>query len=274
MFRNLVSETKRIYKPYMQLAMAIRVCKYISGLRRGGHSACYEPCILDAAKRVVYRVDVPDAHLSCTKKAYANQLQSIPNVAGNYWICTNEPIDHCFNDGRNLPKASIAGMAVVYNGTSNKLRTRAAEHLLRRNISTKSGISVDLMYSPFPGAFFKCAWSSFKKKVPKVREMTYCDMNDFDYLYPESSFVDSTSFRMTCDALHLSDEEEASAMDHLGIFDALYFKNGIDVNDSKHRKYTWMFAYIEMDDAHIRSHVEVEWRRRHGTPALCSYSAR
>ena len=73
----------------------------------GGHiSSEFEMCFYDVKLNKLMTINIPDDKLRGTSflKIYnEEQLKYIPTKAGNYWIVTNEPINHCFNSSTSVP---------------------------------------------------------------------------------------------------------------------------------------------------------------------------
>lgn len=69
--------------------------------------------------------------------------------------------------------------------------------------------------------------------------------------------------------LFISDAEKEFIEKH----DEIYFKNGINITDEKHKKQIWIFAFIPISNNILRNHIEIEWRAKNGIPILCSYTS-
>jgi hypothetical protein len=219
------------------------------------------PCFYDEAKNTFIKIQIPDAALSGLTSIHIKKeedLAEIPDIAGNYWILTNEPVNHCLHAGTKCPKKLPSALSVIYNGVSGTLKTRAKEHLLREDskggFGTQSGISLDLMKETpeKKASHAKCMWAK-NKKMPKV--------------LIEGSYKKPSTKTEVIDSMNLSVGEKEIARSK----DELYFKNGINVKDVKHIPYNWIFVFVPIKVHSIRDYVENEWRNIHGVPVLCSY---
>ena len=221
------------------------------------------PCFHDEATNTFIKIQIPDASLSgltYIRIKDNDDLSTIPNTPGNYWILTDEPVNHCLHAGKKCPNKLLSGLSVVYNGVSGTLQSRAKEHLLREDsmggFGAQSGISLDLMREipTKKSSHAKSMWGE-KKKIPKV-------------LLGGSYKKPSTKTEII-DSIYLSTEEKEFARDK----EELYFKNGINVKDTKHSAYKWYFVFVPMSVHSIRDYIENEWRNIHGVPVLCSYTS-
>jgi len=224
----------------------------------------YVPCLLDKRTNKIHIVQVPDAELSGISSVRIKSLTDVEDIPrriqGTYWISTNEPITHCLHKGVSIPKKLGNSFQIVYSGTSCDLRERAKQHLLRTNgvYGTMSGISIDILQQPpstNKSSHAKLLWSPARnKKLPKI-------LKSNNYVKP----LDKTDI---LNILHLSPEEKSYISDTNEVF----FKNGIHVQDEKHRPYEWIFYYTPIMNHTIRDFIEIQWRKLHGIPVLCSYS--
>lgn len=226
-------------------------------------------CFYDAQRGRTLRVKTPDARLTGLRRVCVRgeeDLGGVPDAPGNYWILTDEPVSHCFHAGKRVPAKQADGLTVVYNGVSAALRARAREHLLRPDdrggFGTQSGLSVDVRAPSAADAgrvasHSKCLWSEVGgRKLPKVRE--------------EEGGTFAPLTRENLASLNLSREERAALALGEG---PVFFKNGIDVRQPKHRGHRWVFAFAPLSDHSLRDHIEEAWRKAHGLPALCSYAS-
>lgn len=234
-----------------------------------------EPCLLDPKTRKVYQIAVPGTDLRGLHWVHMRGLEdakAIPRLGGNYWIVTNEPIVHCLNGASHVRPApfDLEGqhVRVVYNGvSSDSLQSRAKEHLLREDgrggFGSMSGISVDIQRQPVKEgrtqSHAKCLWHPETKKIP--------------YIYTgepgakPQQIVDRGAL-LAALPLSVTEREHIAG---IPVDAPVYFKNGIDVRDAKHCEYVWYFVFAPLDNHSMRDFVEIEWRRRHGMPPLCSY---
>lgn len=218
-------------------------------------------CAYDEKKNIVYQIFIPNNKLDNIKTveiASLDDIKKLPKTAGCYWIITDAPIRHCFNKGDKIP-AQIENSIILYNGSATSLQHRAEEHLLRPSEKSGfgmiSGISIDIITTPTKGSHAKCLWCKNKKKLPKINNT---NSNNFSSLSNKDDIIKY---------LYLSDEEKTYITNH----DEIYFKNGINVENAKHKKYKYIFYYIEESNSVIRNYIETEWRKMYGTPILCSY---
>tara|TARA_B100001094_G_scaffold278633_1_gene288293 strand:+ start:511 stop:1299 length:789 start_codon:yes stop_codon:yes gene_type:complete len=201
-----------------------------------------------------------------------DNLTEIPNRPGNYWIATDEPILHSLNpDFNHRPnKLEYRGkeLNIIYNGQGDTIRTRINAHLYRqkkKGLGDMSGISVDITNLYKQGTEISHNKCLFKKKDSgKGKKLPYhenlkrsINFNDVKEIYSDD---DLDVVKEYCEKL---DEDST-----------IYFKNGIDINEDKHKKYTWLVIYYDMNKViyHPFSDIiEQEWRRINGSPILCSY---
>lgn len=218
----------------------------------------------DKDKDIVYKITVPDAELNDVVRVRIqtkDDVLKVPKKPGNYWILTDEPIAHCFNAGTPPPTISEEGevgeLRVVYNGEADNLYSRAVNHIFRtptgNSSGSRSGISVDILCEDDPASHVKLAWMQEKttKKLPKYFNAA-----------TQPKTIEELMEQMT-----LSEVEKEFMKDRK----VLYFKNGINAGDEKHRDYLWIFAYIEVQSNLLRHYIEREWRKKYGAPILCSY---
>jgi len=195
-------------------------------------------------------------------------LNKIPNLPGNYWILTDEPIKHSLNPDFNHRPSKVIHDGIeyniIYNGQGDTIRTRINAHLYRpktKGLGDMSGISIDITDKYQQGTKIshnKCLFTQGGKKIPyhecKQQQIEYDDLRDF---YGDDDLEEVKEY--------CKDINEEST---------IYFKNGIDITEEKHRKYSWLVVYYDMNKLiyHPFSDViEQEWRRINGSPILCSY---
>ena len=237
-------------------------------LDRLGHVSQFAPAFVDEKSKKVFMVDIPTHTLEGIQKVQMTQprgraaapIESIPKSAGCYWIYTDEPVRHCLNAAKKVPSKLEDGSMVVYNGVTTNLYQRAKEHMLRSTglYGEMSGIAVDLICeAPREGrsSHAKCAWAPGSRKLPKV--------------FKDDKYVRPTSKEDVLSTLHLSAAEKAYLRDT----EVVCFKNGINVNDAKHKRFKWYFCWVECPDDNLRGYIERKWRESHGVPVLCSYTS-
>lgn len=221
------------------------------------------PCYFDPIEKICFEIEIPSKHLSELTSVHVrtlDDLRSIPATSGNYWILTNEPINHCFHAGKHVPEAIRDELRddffVVYNGTTSSLRSRTKQHLLRTQggFGSQSGISVDMLKHPVGEiSHVKYIWGEHRK-LPKI-------IIEGEYRKPPNK-------EAIVSRLYLTEEERTLCNET----DELYFKNGINVQDEKHIPFQWIFVYMPIEVHEIRDYIEREWRKLYGIPCLCSYS--
>jgi hypothetical protein len=234
-----------------------------------------KPAFYDMATNKIYEVITPDNELSSLTHVTMrtmDDLKQIPDENGCYWIITNEPVNHCFNNGAHCPKVLSDGFTVVYNGVAAQMRSRAKQHLLRQgsrgSFGSTSGISIDLLKETevnngVSKSHVKWMWqgtgAAKKRKLPKILKGP-----------PTNKYYQNqrdASKQEIMDTLNLSQSEKEMAADR----EELIFKNGIDVTDEKHAGYTWKFVFVPISNQGLRDCVERNWRIKYGVPILCTY---
>jgi len=220
-----------------------------------------QPCFLDENTGKVYTVQIPNKSLTGLRASVIKtieDLESIPKTEGNYWIMTNEPVNHCLHAGINYSKKLPSGYQIVYNGITGGLRGRAKEHLLRKDIKasfgSQSGISIDILQiaPTTKSSHVKTVWGK-KRKIPKI-------LVNGSYIRPKTK-------EDMIKGLHIDTNELSFITDK----DEIYFRNGIDVRKEKHTPYNWIYVFAPISNGNLRDHIEIKWRELHGTPVLCTY---
>lgn len=180
----------------------------------------------------------------------AEDIKKIPKSCGCYWIWTNEPVAHTMHRA-NLP-LKIDDGEIIYNGVATEnVRDRLAKHLLGHPSAKYSAICLDLHMPPIPASHVKRAMSPDpKKKVPYI--------DDAPVKTHEQLFK-----------MNLSQEE----IDFASLNKELYFRNGINVTDPKHQRYSFRAYYLTDIEPGLASYYEIQWRAMHGRPRLCSYKS-
>jgi len=214
--------------------------------------------------RLLQNIRIPNAKLAkvdrviLTKKA---DIEKIPQAGGSYWIWTNEPVNHRFHKNRT-PEA-FGGGEIIYNGIAkDDVRGRIRGHLLGDIDAGWSAISIDL----YPGEVrsHKKKACSPKGKVPYVD----CVSNEKEGRYYECLPLRS---RKVLAKLHLSSKEKKFIADNEA--DTYYFRNGIDIFDSKHKRFKYVVYFIVGLEPLYLEFLEKRWRQEFGLPKLCSYSS-
>jgi hypothetical protein len=179
-------------------------------------------------------------------------VEKIPkNKGGVYFIATNEPVHHTFHR-HVLPEVLEDGSEIIYNGTAQDLRDRAKKHLLRMVSKGMSGISLDILMNEDVESHTKCCYApNNKKKTPYIAKNPIKSLDDVM-------------------KLALSEDEKCFITNNTK--STIYFRNGINVLDSKHSPYTYKFYFQEIDSHCVRDIVETTWRKKNGIPKLCTYT--
>jgi len=174
-------------------------------------------------------------------------INSIPPGGGCYWIWTNEPVKHSLHKHKT-PNLFDSG-EVIYNGIAkDEVKGRIFHHLFGFEDAGWSGISLDI-YTKNSVSHRKKACSP-KGKVPFITKKP---------IKTKSQLLQ----------LHLSKSEISYIKrNKLGVF---YFRNGINIADNKHKKFTFKVYYITGLTSLYLEHIEKQWRE-FGLPKLCSYS--
>eukprot|EP00798_Chlamydomonas_sp_ICE-L_P019551 gene19551-26233_t len=206
----------------------------------------------------VMAIKPPSAQLSGLKFVdvkHLSDVKTLPRAQGNYWIATNEPINHSFHPGvaYSFPKRlKHHCMEIVYNGIASNLQKRIQQHLVRTGKGSHgmSGIWVDVLMEPYANiSHTKLAWH------PDKGGAVYCC---------EGARICNASQLCT------SAKENKWLSSHKNV--PIYFRNGIDVTDYKHKKFEWRIYYVACPNKFLNDIVEKLWRRSHGLPRLCTYS--
>ncbi|MCE5300897.1 MAG: hypothetical protein LLG37_08530 [Spirochaetia bacterium] len=207
--------------------------------------------------RITKRIQKPDASLH--KVPYVDlkrksDFYKLPKTSGCYWIWTNEKVLHSFHKhpfpapiAFKLGSKTYSG-EIIYNGVADNIRDRAMKHLCSAVNQSWSGISVDVFMGKRRVKSHKKKVFSKKGKVP---------------------FYDGKRIRSlkTALLLNLSNGEKKHIRTKTS-----YFRNGINVFQTKHKKNKFRLYYISGIDNLYRDLIEKKWRENNNTPKLCSYS--
>jgi hypothetical protein len=222
-----------------------------------------KPCYIDTDEKIIHLISLPCEKLLICKKILIEKLSDfdlITNKPGLYWITTNEPINHCLNSGVNCLKNINNDTKIIYNGSSCNIRSRIKEHLYRSDEKcgegTQSGISIDILNKNFDDnkkiSHIKCLWDKNKKTPKYFKEGKIKKINN------KNDIINDIYFS----------KEEINIIKNKNV---IYFKNGINIFDDKHKNFNWIVYYLEIDNHNIRDYIEIEWRKKYGIPQLCSY---
>jgi len=208
-------------------------------------------------KEISKKIIIPNKNLENVNYIVLKNKESIPKklrINGNYWIVTNEPINHSFNNNKH-PDKIYNNYKIIYNGVATNLYGRIINHLFNSRFSGMSGISVDLYCDVLPKkqSHTKAAYG-LNKKTPFIND---------NGIYRRISAKKDLLF------LNLSDKEK----DYIISCDIerYYFYNGIDITTEKHCDYEWRFYYLPSKESSLSSFIEQQWRKKYGYPQLCSY---
>lgn len=200
--------------------------------------------------RAIQGVDIPDGRLKKVDFIVVNNyddLSSIPNGGGCYWIWTNEPVRHSLHKNR-LP-ARFEGGEIIYNGIAkDDVGGRVFHHLFGFVDAGWSGISMDI--------YTKESISHRKKACSKNGKVP---------------FLDNKPIRDKAHLLQifLSAREKKYILDNQR--NTYYFRNGINISEEKHKKFQFrVYDIVGLTSLYLE-HIEKEWRKN-GLPKLCSYS--
>ena len=203
-------------------------------------------------------------NITCNADAKWLCHKQIPKKAGCYWISTDEPCHHTFNGQHSPLVKTFDNRHIVYNGVTTDLQKRFKDHLLRDDsaggFGSMSGISIDILdfcegHVSKPHTHVKHAYTPNKKKLPKV-----LTNNGYETIDCKEKLLRCCGNSFTFYEKRIISKNDTS-----------YFKNGINVCDRKHQKWTWVYHFIPIDDDFVRSYIEIKWREYNGVPPLASY---
>lgn len=197
-------------------------------------------------------------------------IDTIPDGGGCYWIWTNEPVNHQFHTSHFTPSLFDGG-EFIYNGiTRGNVRDRIKNHLSAEANELRSGISMDI-HIGHTTSHRKRVFGSDGKKVPnfqgkmtlkrKTKEGKKGDV--IKRVFPMKTKVDALSI------LYLSNTEK----DFITNNEPAFFRNGINIADSKHQLFEFRVYYIVGLTSLYLDYIEKKWREDCGLPKLCSYSS-
>lgn len=213
-------------------------------------------------------IQIPNSNLTdvnCVILKNSADFNSIPKSKGVYWIWTDEPITHILHKpSKNIPKKikisinnkKIEG-EVIYNGVAqDNINNRIKNyHLYASPENTISGISVDIyMDGEVKSHKKKILSSNIKEKVPYVNNKRIATKE-----YALKLFLSKSEKKF----IKKSKDKN------------IYFRNGINISDKKHKKYHFVVFYIgNLKSESYMGFIEKQWRKIHKIyPRLCSYSS-
>jgi len=215
---------------------------------------------LDEDKRVndlEETLKIPDISLSdvpsvlITKETDLNQIPE--KEGGCYWIWTDESVNHKLH--KNKIPSKINGGRIIYNGIAkDDVRGRVKHHLFGEIGQGWSGISMDLLFDN-PKSHAKLAMTTQKESRKKV-----------------AFLLDNRKINNKILLLELSLAENEKAFVEKTKNDEIYFRNGINVTEKKHRGHKFVVYYITgLKSMTYLEFIEKAWRQKYHTPQLCSY---
>lgn len=177
-----------------------------------------EKIFLDAIKDV----EIPNKRLDKVDFKSINSaddLNSIPSGGGCYWIWTNEPVKHSLHKHRTPDLFS--GGEIIYNGIGkDDVKGRIFHHLFGFEDAGWSGISIDI--------YTKKSISHRKKACATTGKVPFLDKQPIKK-------------REQLLQLHLSKSEiDYISKNNLNMY---FFRNGINITDTKHKKYDFRVYY-------------------------------
>lgn len=213
-------------------------------------------------KQVESRIKIPNAKLrnvDCIVLSKKSHFHKIPAEGGCYWIWTNEPIYHRLH--RNKTPKGFSNGEVIYNGIAkDNVRSRIMHHLSGDIDAGWSGVSIDI-YPSHSRSHKKKAYSR-AGKVPFVSSPNVV-----------SGSVKYIPIRTKELLLSLNLSRSEKRFINKRNRPTYFFRNGINFSDYKHKKYKYKIYYITGLTTLYLEFIEKRWRKKHGTPKLCSYSS-
>lgn len=200
------------------------------------------------------------------------EFVEIPNEGGCYWIWTTEPVLHSLHK-HSTPKPFDGG-EIIYNGIAkDNVRSRVVHHLLGKADAGWSGISLDIYFGE-TGSHRKKALSD-KGKVPFIREKYIIRRSTKDGKLKKGDEGERFKAIRNKDdfaKIFLSNEERENLSEEK--FSKIYFRNGININDKKHKDFEFRVYYITGLSSLYLDFIEKKWRNDNKwLPKLCSYSS-
>jgi hypothetical protein len=222
----------------------------------------------------IQNVKIPDAELNnvsfITPKSN-DDFQAIPESGGCYWIWTNEPVLHSLH--KNKTPTRFKDGEIIYNGIAkDNVRGRAKHHLLGDVEAGWSRISLDIFFGETTSHRKKAFSEKGKvpyitmeyiiKKAMKSKGLTKGDV--IERFKPVRSKDDFLKINLS--------EKEKQSLEKVE-YDKIYFRNGIDLTEEKHKQFEFRVYYITGLSSLYLDFIEKKWREDYGLPKLCSYSS-
>jgi len=199
--------------------------------------------------RAIKNVDIPNYQLKKVDFVIVktpNDLSSLPDGGGCYWIWTNELINHSLH--KNSLPVRFGNGEVVYNGIAkDDVKGRVFHHLFGFIDAGWSGMSIDI--------YIKKSVSHRKKACSKNGKVP---------------FLNNKPIRKREQLLQIFLSAEERKFISNNKLNTYYFRNGINISEKKHRKFKFRVYYIIGLTSLYLEHIEKEWRKN-GLPRLCSY---
>lgn len=199
-----------------------------------------------------------------------NDFENIPAEGGCYWIWTNEPVLHSLH--KNKTPEPFDGGEIIYNGIAkDNVRARVMHHLLGQVDAGWSGISLDIYFGNTV-SHRKKAFSE-NGKVPFIKEKILIQRNsknlkrgdEVEIFKPIRSKDDFMK-------MYLSEKERESLAQVEQ--ERIYFRNGIDITEDKHKDYEFRVYFITGLSSLYLEFIEKKWREDNNwLPKLCSYKS-
>jgi len=225
--------------------------------------------------KAIEGVRIPNASLDDVDYISTKNLDDfnqIPNEGGCYWIWTNEPVLHSLHK-HPTPKPFNDG-EIIYNGIAkDDVRGRVVHHLLGHVDAGWSGISLDIYFGDTV-SHRKKAFSE-KGKVPYIKEIvTLKRAITAKNLKSGDKIERLKPIRSKEDFLQIFLSEEEKELLTNAEYDKIFFRNGININENKHKNYEFRVYYITGLSSLYLEFIEKKWREDNNwLPKLCSYSS-
>lgn len=222
----------------------------------------------------VQNIKIPNSLLNkvpCIRLNDVSDLMQIPLSGGCYWIWTNEPVKHSLHK-KNNPKPFDGG-EIIYNGIAkDNVRNRISNHLFGTVDAGWSAISLDI-YSGSTVSHRKKALAG-KGKVPYIKIESFAKRSNSKKGILIGSPIEiykPIRTKEDLDHIYLTAKEKriVSRLNN----EIIYFRNGINIKESKHNKFAFRVYYITGLSSLYLDYIEKQWRVNYGLPKLCSYSA-
>lgn len=226
-------------------------------------------------KRAIERVKIPNRKLCNVDVAVVKikaDLDSIPEKSGGcYWIWTNEPVNHSLH--KNPTPKKFSGGEIIYNGIAkDNVRGRIEKHLFGSVDEGWSAISLDLHMGKTISHRKKAFSRKGVGKVPFInKEFIAKKANTKKGISKGDILLQKIKVRNKENLLHLhlsNEEREFACSSKKGV---IYFRNGINLEDEKHKNFEFKVYYIAELSTLYLEFIEKEWRKKFGLPKLCSY---